>query len=183
MTALWRHRRLVFSLILCVVVALGVAAAWRTFGPANAPDSTGRVSPTPSPTLALHETYDFHLQTLPPSVLSAGTSVTFRWIPVPQGPVAATSGPAALYCTLVFLGPYPSLADLTQASNPADGSIGTPVFTAPPLTMSDWDAVSRPIDVYLPKTLHAGYYLVMGKSESARDNGTSQVAFPVQLVA
>ena len=82
-------------------------------------------------------------------------------------------------CTILYPGVFRALP-LTRgphpASNPADGYIGTPAFTAPPLTISDWDAVSWPIDVYLSKTLHAGYYLVMGTWESARDNGTRQVA-------
>src|SRR5690242_2494020 len=84
MAALWARRRLVFSLILCLVIALVAAVALRTYGPENVQDllSLSRVaSPTASPTPALHQIYAFSFDFLPhdladPMLLHVGQPVT-----------------------------------------------------------------------------------------------------------
>src|SRR5690242_18274476 len=87
MATLWERRRLVLSLALCLVMALVVAVALRTYGPGNMQDllSLSRAaSPTASPTPAPHQIYSFSFDFLPhdsadPMLLHVGQPVTFRW--------------------------------------------------------------------------------------------------------
>lgn len=185
MTALWERRRLILSLVLCLVVALGAAVALRTYGPGRALGATLSESPTPSPTPALHETYSFSLQIMSPIALRVGKAVAFRWVPTPEGRVSAASGPARIHCTVALYGPYPSLADLTRAMDANNGTMppGTRAFITPPLTTNDWDTMPHTEEVTLPQTLRAGYYEVDGECISERGSGTNGVGFPIQLGA
>ncbi|MGE5333781.1 MAG: hypothetical protein ACM3N4_03700 [Nitrososphaerota archaeon] len=185
MTALWEHRRLVLSLVLCLVVALGAAVALHTYGPGSVLGTPLSASPTPSATPAFHEMYSYRLQTTPPIALRVGKPVSFRWVPTPEGRVPAASGPARVHCTVALYGPYPSLADLTRTMDASDGTMpsGTRVFTTPPLTTNDWDTMSHEEEVTLPQTLRPAYYEVDAECISERGSGTNGVGFPIQIGA
>ncbi len=203
MAALWERRRLVFSLILCLVMALVAAVALRTNGPENVRDllSQGRASsPAASATPALHQTYSFSFDILPhdaadPLLLHVGQQVTFQWTPdssfsAPNGgTVPAANRPFPVHCTLALYGPYPSMDDLTKATNAtaATGNgiapPGMPAFTTPPLNMTDWDSTPHQIELVLPTTLHAGYYQADSECRYDRDQGSTGTGIPIQIAA
>lgn len=195
MAAVWAHRRLVFSLILCLVVALAVAVTLRTYGPWSALGSTLYKSPTASPAPAFHQIYAFSFDILPqdpsyPMLLHVGQTVTFQWTPGPyfsvHGDAPPANRPFPVHCTLALYGPYPSLADLTKATNATGDGIappGTPAFTTLPPNMTDWDSTPHQIEFVLPTTLHAGYYQTDSECLYERDQGTSGTGFPIQIDA
>jgi hypothetical protein len=196
MTALWERRRLVLSLVLCIVVALGGAVALRTYGPWSALGSTAYVSPTASPAPAFHQIYSFSFDILPhepsyPMLLHVGQSVTFEWIPGPyfsvQGDALPANRPFPVHCTLALYGPYPSMDDLTKAMNAAattgDGITppGKPAFTTSPPGMTDWDSTPHQVEIVLPTTLHAGYYQAGSECQYERDQGSTGTGIPIQI--
>ena len=188
MTALWAHRRLTLSLVLCLVVTLGVAVALRAYGPGILQD----LSPTPTP----HQTYTFSLDVVPHDAavpaLQLGKPTAFEWVTTPLpvlsgGHVPMASRPFPVHCTLTLYGPYPSMDDLTKATNtPGTDGIapsGTPAFTTPPLNMTDWDTTSHQVEFALPTTLHVGYYQTDSECLYDRDQSTSGIGFPIQIDA
>jgi len=198
MAALWARRRLVFSLILCLVMALVAAVALRAYGPGNVQDLlglSGVASPTASPTPALHQVYTFSFDFVPqdsadPMPLHVGQPVTFRWIPGPYfsaGDASPASRPFPVHCTLALYGPYSSLDALTKAMNAAAAAgqgitpPGMPVFTTSPSNMTDWDSTPHQIELVLPATLHAGYYQAGSECLYDRDQGSTGTSIPIQI--
>ena len=199
--AWWVHRRLVLSLVLCLVMALVAVVALRIYGPGNVQDllSLSRVaSPTASPASAPHKIYAFSFDILPrhsaePMLLHVGQPVTFQWTPDPallapnEGYAPTANRPFPVHCTLALYGPYPSMDDLTKATNtPGTDGIapsGTPAFTTPPLNMTDWDTTSHQVEFALPTTLHVGYYQTDSECLYDRDQSTSGIGFPIQIDA
>lgn len=203
MAALWAHRRLVLSVVLCLALALVAGVALRSYGPENVQDllSLSRVaSPTASPTPAPHQIYAFNFDILPrdsadPMLLHVGQQVTFQWTPGSSfsgpngGTVPTANKPFPVHCTVALYGPYPSLADLTKALNATaatgDGIAppGTPAFTTSPPNITDWDSTPHQIEFVLPTTLHAGYYQTDSECRYDRDQSTAGTGIPIQIDA
>jgi hypothetical protein len=187
MAAIWMRRRLVLSLLLCLVLALVAAVALRAYGPDSVQGlNLSAVASVASPTPALHDIYLLSLEELPHASVIAGKPVSLQWVHELTGQAPVATGPAQVSCSLALYGPYTSLANLDKAKVAGDGITppGTdPAFTAPPLTVSDWDTMAQHTQVVLPTTLHAGYYLVVGQCVNTRDTRTSAAGFPIQIVA
>lgn len=203
MAALWERRRIVLSLVLCLVMALVAVVALRTYGSGNVRDLLGlsRVaSPTASPAPTPHQTYAFSFDILPrgsgePMLLHVGQPVTFQWTPGPvisvpnEGYAPTANRPYPVHCTLALYGPYPSMDDLTKATSASAATgngiapPGPPAFTTPPLNMTDWDTTPHQIEFALPTTLHVGYYQTDSECVYDRDRSANGIGFPIQIDA
>jgi len=186
MMMLWRRRRLILSLTLCLVIVLFATVALRTY--VRSSGFTPSTLQAPG-TASAHFTYLFSLTSFPAEV-QVGQQITLRWEPSYQARGSTTDAatvPLPVRCTFDLYGPYRSLAAASQAMDAMDPFSGhpttKPAFSAPPLTLSDWESQPERVDIGLPITLRPGFYAVVARSVRYGDGSSSGTGFPAQVVS
>lgn len=190
MTMLWRRRRLVLSLTLCLVVVLFATVALRTYLRVPAPPQSTPQASVATATPAVHSTFLFNVNNFPPAA-HAGQQISLRWDPANEPRSAfidadAATGPLTVLCTFALYGPYRSDAAASDAVRTQDWFSHPPmkpVFSAPPLSLTDWESEPQPVGVVLPTTLRPGFYVVVSASVRLLDGDSAGTATIAQIVS
>jgi hypothetical protein len=185
MTGLWRRRRLVLSLALCLVTVLFATVVVRTWS--STPErSTATPTPLPSPSTPTHATYRFYLDGFPPGPLHPGQRITLRWATELADP-ASTAPAADVVCWLSFYGPWASEADATKVAtslvqqDPAAGP--TPAFFSEPRFFSDRTREPQSVLLTLPTALRPGIYVAMYQAKNSGNLTSEGGYFLLRLAA
>lgn len=189
MSALWAHRRRVLSFTLCLVVILFAAVMVRAF---VLPPATAQSATLTPPALAAtatpagHPTYLFSIASFPPGPLRAGQKVQVRWEAsyAPRTtPATLATGPVAITCTFALYGPYDAVTAARQEGLLGEDPATKPAFTAPLLTLTDWDSAPQQVEIAFPTQLPTGSYVVMSRSVRPLDGSSAGSGFTVEISA
>jgi hypothetical protein len=171
MGVLWARRRLIFTLALCILVALlavvVISPLWHSAPPST---TVGQASTTtPVPTATWHPTYSIVFEGLFTTTARRGGQLTYRWSPqldaMPRSP-----GRSTFTCTFGLYGPFSSQTDAEHASQ-TDLSAVTLSLAAAPVTLDSWTSEPHPGTLTLPENLALGYYVAIGRAVES-DGGT-----------